>query len=52
MRTFEFAASPPMQPILRQIVRLAGASNSARADPMPVPAVSRRVARPDPSYTP
>ena len=52
MRTFEFAASPPMQPILRQIVRLAGASNSARADPMPVPTVSRRVARPDPSYTP
>jgi hypothetical protein len=52
MRTFEFAASPPMQPILRQIVRLAGASNSARADPLPVPVVGRRAARSDPSYTP
>ena len=52
MRAFEFAASPAMQPILRQVVRLAGASRSDRADPLPVPAVTRRVARPDPSYMP
>jgi hypothetical protein len=52
MRAFEFAASPPMQPVLRRIVRLAGASTSDRADPLPVPAVTRRVAKRDPSYTP
>jgi len=52
MRAFEFAASAPMQPILRQVVWLAGASTSERADPLPVPAVARAAARPDPSYTP
>src|SRR5205085_7517851 len=52
MRAFELAASPLMRPILRQVVRLAGGSTSDRADPLPVPAVTRTVARPDPSYIP